>query len=607
MAAPAFATDCRDVRTGRAFTVPAARYTAEGVVVPDSALLGRLCVGALRSTYAVPIGDGAGGACVVWIESAGEDCDLRVQHVGPTGDPAAGWPDGGRVLCAARGTQTQPVIANASEGGLWLAWKDYRDSQRSAVYLARLDAQGVPLAGFPADGLRVSGEAESASDPALVADGAGGGSGAFLIWQQGRTGVRRLLLSHYDDGGALTAGWPAEGRVLVDSLQNAVRPIATRDPAGGFTLAWVAESPGSSHLRLARFGAFGTPAAGWPADGLEITGSAAHLQPLALAADTGGVYLTWSEASDDSSRALLTHVMLTGAVYPGWPSGGRVIGIAGSTATSPALALDGAGGAYLAWADHTGESGAGDIRLERLAPGGESAAGWSADGVAVTSTATDESQPRLLALADGVLVSWSDGEGEGHGQGVILSAAMASLGALPELGSIEKWPDLVRLSWRAEGATRYGVAVERRGDDGVWLPLKELERDAGGAYVLDDHEVVAGEALTYRLRLRSPQLEVVTGEVRVDVPASTPLAIRGLAVQGGVLHLACSLPVRGESRFELFDVQGRRLLRDVRQNEHGGEITLAWPVPDGVRAGVFFARLTQSGTSRTRRFVLAGR
>jgi len=47
--------------------------------------------------------------------------------------------------------------------------------------------------------------------------------------------------------------------------------------------------------------------------------------------------------------------------------------------------------------------------------------------------------------------------------------------------------------------------------------------------------------------------------------------------------------------------------RYVWDEWHAGELALAWPVPEGVRAGVFFARLTHSGASRTRRFVLLGR
>jgi hypothetical protein len=181
---------------------------------------------------------------------------------------------------------------------------------------------------------------------------------------------------------------------------------------------------------------------------------------------------------------------------------------------------------------------------------------------------------------------------------------MADLGVLPELERVEAWPDLVKLSWRVNGEARYTAFVERHGEDDAWMPLRELARDAKGALTLEDREVVPGETLTYRLRLRSPQLELVTGEVSFVVPEAAPLAITSLAVEGGRLRLLGSVPTRGESRFEIFDVQGRRLFRDVRQQEHAGEVKLDWPVPSGVRAGVFFARFSHGREAKTRSFVV---
>lgn len=601
-AAPStFAAECRDVRTGRTFTVPTARYSGSGTSIGDETLLGRLCVGALRATHAVSVNDGNGGAFVLWIESAGEDCDLRIQHVVGDGSPAPGWPEGGRVVCAARGTQTQPVMTPAGDGGVWLAWKDYRDPRSSSIYVTRLNATGEPVAGFPADGRRTGDETAPASDPALVSDPAGG---AWLFWQQGRSGERELRMLHLDESGAVTSGWPDEGRVLVEAGQNAVRPAACGDAAGGVMLSWIAETPGQSRLRLARYDAAGQLAAGWPSDGLDLVISPQRLRTVALVADTSGSFVAWSEAGDDSTRSFLTRVTPGGVVAPAWPTGGRAIG-AGSLAAAPTLALDGAGGVYLAWIGHAGEEAPGDVRLVRLDGNGNEATGWPAGGLPVTETPLDEHRPRLLALADGVLVSWGAAEAGGHG--TVLSAALASLGALPALQAIEKWPDLVRLSWQGAADARYAVLVERVGEAGEWDLVRELARDGKGVLVLEDREVTPGEVLTYRLRLRTADLDVVTGEVQVAVPGETPLAIRGLAVEGGVLHLAYSVPSRAETRFELFDVQGRRLLRDVRQHEHAGELTLQWPRPAGVRAGVFFARLTQAGQARTRRFVLAGR
>lgn len=601
VSSPSRATECMDVRTGRSFAVLSARYSSSGTGITGESPLGRLCVGALRATHSVAVADGADGAFVVWIESAGEDCDLRAQHVGGDGSAAAGWPDGGAVVCAARGTQTQPAMALTVDGGVWLAWKDYRDPQRSAVYLLKLSAAGEPASGFPADGLRVGASGASASDPAIVRDPSGG---AWLTWQQGGSGARELRMLHFGEGGTVSPDWPSDGRIVAESGQNAVRPVATGDAEGGVMLTWVSEAPGQSRLRLSRLDASGRTRAGWPSDGLELAASALRLRTVALVADTSGSFVAWNDAGDDSTRSLLARVTPDGALDPNWPSGGRVIG-AGDFASTPSLTSDGAGGAYVAWIGHAGESAPGDVRLVRLDGRGHEATGWPAGGVRVTETALDEHRPRLLALPDGVLVSWGQDESGGHG--TVLSAALAGLGALPALQSVEKWPDLVRLSWRGAADAKYAVLVERSGEGEEWALVRELARDSKGDLVLEDPEVAPGEALTYRLRLRTSDLDVVTGEVLVEVPAATPLAIRGLAVEGGVLHLAYSLPSRAETRFELFDVQGRRLLRDVRQHEHAGELTLQWPKPPGIRAGVFFARLTQAGESRTRRFVLAGR
>ncbi|MCC6649889.1 MAG: hypothetical protein IT348_01925 [Candidatus Eisenbacteria bacterium] len=578
--------------------MPSARYSAAGVAIEDQSLLGRLCLGSARATYAVPISDGAEGAGVVWIESAGENCDLRVQHVGPDGAPLAGWPEGGRVLCDAPGTQTQPCIASAAAGGLWLAWKDYREPQRSAVYLTHLDASGTAAAGYPESGLLVSDPAGPASDPALIADDAGG---VWLIWQQGRTGGRTLRVKHFGGTGGLSPGWEEAGRVLTPVMEDAVHPTVAKDPTGGFTLAWVVRQAAGSQLRLARFGAAGALAPLWPAQGLAIAGGQHVLMPSALVTDTSGVLLSWSEFMEDSGAVRVTRLSWDGVTPTGWAEGGRVLGD-GAQVSGTTLASDGAGGAYLAWSGTAADSASAGIHLVHVGATGAAEPGWSSDGVRIPGSGMGSYRPRLLEVEGGVLASWS--ESAGSSEGVILSAAMATLGEMPELAKVEAWPDLVRIAWRTDKDARYELAAERQGEDGAWLPVGALQRSGADVLALEDREVTAGESLRYRLRLSTPELEVVTGELEIRVPASAPLAIHHLDVQRGRLRLTGSVPGRGESRFELFDVQGRRLLRDVRRHEHAGDFKLEWPVPSGVRGGVFFLRLSLGNETKTRRFVV---
>ncbi len=599
LARPASAsTECRDVRTGAAYTIPSARYSAVGVALEDSSALGRLCVGALRAAQAAPISDGAGGAFVTWLASSGEDCDLFIQHVGGDGQPSAGWPEGGRALCAAGGTQTQPSLSLADDGGVWAVWKDYREPQRSGVYLGKLTSSGERSPGFPENGLLVSSPDSSASDPRIVSDGSGG---IWLVSCEGTPGMRRLLLKHLGSDGSLVAGWNPAGRPIGLPSADATRPVMGSDGAGGFALAWISNESMSASLRCTRIDASGSPLGGSVSEGSSLLSSASFALPTDIRGDATGAYLAWTENYDDSVAAKLARVGMDSRPVAGWPSGGRRLGTAG-VAMSPAISPDGEGGLYVAWVGRDEATSALGVLLSRISATADSVGGWPLAGLRIAGASIDARRPQLLTLDGSVLATWS--ESGGGGDGTVLSAALASFGSLPTFDRAEAWPDLVRLAWRMEGVATYGTSVERRGEDGLWVPLGELPAAADGSMVLEDREVTAGEALTYRLRLHSEQMELVTSELTVEVPAALPLAINGLAVNAGRLFMVGSIPAKGESRFELFDVQGRRLLRDLRQHEHAGRVHLDWPVPAGVRAGVFFARFSLGRETKTRRFVV---
>jgi hypothetical protein len=107
------------------------------------------------------------------------------------------------------------------------------------------------------------------------------------------------------------------------------------------------------------------------------------------------------------------------------------------------------------------------------------------------------------------------------------------------------------------------------------------------------------------LRLLTPSLEAVMPEVELDVPVTAPLALRRLALEGD--HLVCqfSVPNREDARLEIFDVQGRRTLRQVFKVEHAGENQRNLPLGNHMRSGVYFARLTHSRETRTARVIIA--
>lgn len=267
------------------------------------------------------------------------------------------------------------------------------------------------------------------------------------------------------------------------------------------------------------------------------------------------------------------------------------------------LAIGPDGSRFVSWVGYDSLASSGVVKLSRIANNGSVWPGWPNEGVSVALSVVEKHDPRLLSSPEGVLVSWS--ESDDRGQGAVISSASALQRNAPRLTAVERWPDLVRLAWAGPTRPGYEVIPERQGADGIWLPLGALKSDPGGRFALSDAEVQAGEVLKYRLRLRTPMIDAVQPEIEVRVPAAAPLALRGLNARSGILRLFFSVPTRGPALFELFDVQGRRLMLKDLSPDHAGESSIQWPAPEGVRGGVFFARLRQFGETKNQRYVLA--
>jgi hypothetical protein len=121
--------------------------------------------------------------------------------------------------------------------------------------------------------------------------------------------------------------------------------------SGGVTVARITE------LRLARVAGSGALASGWPAEGVLVRGVA----PESL------------------------------SFYPSW---------------SFEMLSDGAGGAFLAWADSSG--GSTDTRLWRYGANGAPAGGWAAEGVTFTPTALFTRPMMVADESGGLYAAWTD-------------------------------------------------------------------------------------------------------------------------------------------------------------------------------------------------------
>ena len=159
------------------------------------------------------VSDGSGGAIVVWQDGrlGAGNYDIYAQRVDGDGARNAQWPPAGVQVCGATNNQISPTIVADGAGGAFIAWQDYRKGSEYDIYVQHLDASGVMVPGgrWIANGLGICTATNSQFYPTLAADGTGG---AFIAWQDFRTGTdNHIFAQRVSGGGDVPTNWPANG------------------------------------------------------------------------------------------------------------------------------------------------------------------------------------------------------------------------------------------------------------------------------------------------------------------------------------------------------------------------------------------------------------
>jgi hypothetical protein len=353
------------------------------------------------------VSDGAGGVIVAWHDRrSGANFDIYAQHVLASGvvDPA--WPASGRILCAAAADQLEPLAVSDGAGGAIVAWQDFRSGNRD-LYAQRVLASGVVDPGWPADGQALCTAALDQQETNLVSDGAGG---AILVWQDNRSGTnfdvyaQRVLAS-----GAVDPTWPVNGRALCTAVLDQSAPVAASDGASGAIVAWEDSRSGSADIYVQRVLASGAVDPGWPADGQALCTAASGQNVAVIVSDgVGGGIVAWQDFRSGTNLDIYAQrILVSGAVDPGWPVDGRAVGAAAGNQAEAGIASDGAGGAVLAWQDQ--RNGDNDIYAQHVLVSGAVDPGWPANGRALCVVADEQINCEVVSDAQGGAVAvWDD-------------------------------------------------------------------------------------------------------------------------------------------------------------------------------------------------------
>jgi hypothetical protein len=325
----------------------AAGWPVNGIAVCDFA-------GVQSNPALVP--DGASGTIVTWQDyRSGDDFDVYAQRVSASG--ARLWTAGGVLVCGAPYDQTSPVCAADGSGGVLAAWEDTRNYDGldvySEIYVQHLGPGGGIAPGWPADGApatRTSGP-RSAYAPTIVADGA---SGALVAWEEAHGDTGGIFALRLTSAGAVAPGWTAGGVPVCDTLGYRSTPLATPDGSGGMVVVWDDYRNGplrdlyAQHMR-----SNGARAPGWPATGAVVCNAPGHqAAPRILSDGAGGAVVTWYDFRGGNDTDIYAErLTANGGVASGWATNGTALCVATGDQQTPTAVPDGSGGAVVIWTD----------------------------------------------------------------------------------------------------------------------------------------------------------------------------------------------------------------------------------------------------------------
>ena len=357
-----------------------------------------VCVAANAQDHAQILADGSGGAIVTWQDfRGGTSYDIYAQKLDSAGYPQ--WPDDGVPLCMADADQEYPGIVADGAGGAIILWEDERDGNYD-IYAQRISAAGVPLWG--ADGKPVCTDASDQIHPTIAEDGAGG---AIVTWEDSRSGNGTALYVQRLNSDGITQWQPGGVQLLAATGTGPRYPQVVSDGAQGGIVVWEEDRGSGWNVYARRVSAAGVPM--WSSTGSELTTAAAdQYYTTAVSDQVGGAIATWEDGRSLASGWDIYAQRVDGDGVPRWSEDGAPLCTAQKAQEYPFLVADGTGGAIIAWYDYRAATTS-DIYAQWVNVAGVPQ--WTPDGVPLcTAERTQEDVALATDGAGGAIVSWYD-------------------------------------------------------------------------------------------------------------------------------------------------------------------------------------------------------
>jgi hypothetical protein len=360
----------------------------------------------------VLVADGTGGALVFWQDARnGSNYDIYGQHITGAGlvlsTPNSNWIPDGIPVSAAAGNQYTPQAVSDNAGGAIIVWQDGRQGAGNYNIIAqRVDGDGNLL--WAPGGVPVCAAADNQINPTIVADGSGG---AYIAWQDYRKGNEYdIYVQHITADGLVfpNTRWANDGLGVCVAANSQFYPVVTQDGTGGVFVAWQDYRSGSdNHIFAQHLTAQGAITGGWPVNGTPVCQAQySQYYPVLTGDGTSGVFIAWQDYRDGATNHIYAQHQTSGNA--GWTADGIPVTTASNGQFAPQVAQDGSGGAFIAWYDSRNGS-TNDIFVHEVSQTGVLNPSWDRNGLPVCTAPNTQQFPVLAKSTLGTAVmTWQD-------------------------------------------------------------------------------------------------------------------------------------------------------------------------------------------------------
>jgi len=356
--------------------------------------------------YGKSIPDGAGGALIGWHDHSQENGLGFLQRV-TANSICPGWPaDGVRISTDHR--QDNIELATDGSEGAFVTW----NTGQPRAYAQHITGGGGVAAGWPAVGKSLYALTSIGSfTPCAVADGNHGAIFAAVDHRNYSVTQRDIYAQHLSAEGSVVPDWTENGNPVCTAPGNQGWNVvrAVTDGSGGAIVVWDDDrdlSTTSFDLYAQRISSSGS--LDWTESGVPLTrapnSQGLNSNVVAIADGLGGAFVAWSDRT--SRDVYLQHVDASGAIPFGWPADGLAIATTTGDESNPALALDDAGGVFIAWLIWNNR-----VCVQRITATGSVAPDWPSAGWTMCPVSA-LGAPYLAEDGNGgVIIGWTRGGG----------------------------------------------------------------------------------------------------------------------------------------------------------------------------------------------------